>query len=638
VKLKFRPSRDDTAVKMKNVLILLLTVIFLTALSACSPCPSGANNDAPNPQHTDILDNRSISEAHIRQNSVYDTLSLEYDSDDMDYRSSSLTTTYIILKGDSISLNGDGATVEDNIVTIASAGMYSISGTLNDGQIIVNAGKEDIVKLILNNMDIACSTSAPLYIMNAKKTVVTLVEGTKNYVTDATSYILEEADSKEPDAAIFSNDDLTFNGDGSLIVEAHYNNGIQSKDDLKIISGNITVNAANNGVKGRDSVSIRDGIITVRAGNDGIQSSNADNLEKGYVYIEGGIINVTSTADGISAENILLVSGGDIAITSGGGFHGGCQSDAASNSTKGLKAGNAITIDGGAIKIDSYDDSIHSDDSAVINSGDIELLTRDDGIHADSFIEINGGEINITRCYEGIESAIIAVNGGNVHIVASDDGINIVGSDGNIQRAHRPEQENSHLATNEWLYVNGGYIFIDADGDGLDINGSVKMNGGTVIINGPITKLDGALDYYGSFKVTGGLLVAVDSSRRAHAPDASSTQHSVLLNLRSRQRSNTLIHIETEEGEAFLTFAPTKDYQSVLLSSPQMEGGTTCIIYTGGNSSGTANDGLYSGSTYTPGTEIARFTLSGMVTIVDYASYAFPNSKVDNAFPDPIPH
>jgi len=134
-----------------------------------------------------------------------------------------------------------------------------------------------------------CSTSAPLYVRNADKVVITLAAGTENYLADGDSYLLED-DATEPDAALFSNDDLTINGTGSLTVEANFNDGIKSDDDLRVVSGSITVTAVNDGLKGRDAVMIKDGVITITAGGDGIQASNAEDAALGYMVIEGGTI------------------------------------------------------------------------------------------------------------------------------------------------------------------------------------------------------------------------------------------------------------------------------------------------------------------------------------------------------------
>jgi hypothetical protein len=165
-----------------------------------------------------------------------------------------------------------------------------------------------------------------------------------------------------------------------------------------------------------------------------------------------------------------------------------------------------------------------------------------------------------------------------------------------------------------YLYINGGYIFVDANGDGIDANGPIEMTAGTVIVNGPTNDGNGPLDYLGAFNISGGYLVAVGNSGMAQAPSTTSTQYSVMYNFTSPQAAGMMVHIESESGEDVLTFVPTKQFQSVLLSSPELENGSAYVAYSGGSSSGTVGDGLYSGGTYTGGAKVASFAISSMVT------------------------
>lgn len=556
------------------------------------------------------------------------------------------------MKGNSISLDGDGAVVDGSKIAITSAGTYIISGTLDEGQVIVNTKDKEIVKLILNGVDITSSSTAPIYIMKAKKIVIVLADGTDNYVTDGDSYTLDDPELNEPNAAIFSKCDLTVNGNGSLTVNANYNNAITSKDELRITGGTITVNSVNDGIRGRDFIAIKGGTITVNAEGDGMQSNNDEDSERGFVSIEGGTINITAGKDGIQAETSVIVSGGNITISSGGGsvnsskvisrgntwgnrgMENNSDSSSSSVSAKGIKAVADITIEGGTITIDSSDDSIHSNDSLTIDGGTIILASGDDGIHSDSTLEINGGDISITKCYEGIESTGITINDGTIHLISSDDGFNATSGTGDFPMGgpmggplNAPPGQNDFTSSGDnYLHINGGYIAVDANGDGLDINGTITMTKGVAIVNGPTRNDNGALDHV-AFKMTGGFLVAVGSSGMAQAPDTSSTQYSVMLNLSSAQSAGAMVHIEAKDGEEILTFVPTKAYQSVVLCSPELKNGSTYIVYCGGSSTGTVADGLYSGGTYTGGTQITSFTISSMVTGLGSSSGAFPGGR-----------
>ncbi len=546
---------------------------------------------------------------------------------------------YIALNGDSISLDGAGAVVSGSKITIVSAGTYSISGSLSDGQIVVDAAGEDTVRLILNGVDIYCSNSAPIYVLNADKTIITLADGAANRVSDGTAYVFEDPASDEPSAAIFSNDDLTINGEGSLVVEANYNHGIQSKDDLKINGGDITITAAGDGLKGRDSVTVKSGSINIAAGGDGIQSNNDEDAARGYIDILDGVISITAAGDGIQAETRLTVSGGDITMTTGGGaasvsipagqgmWSPGGSTAASTVSAKGLKAGVELVIDGGTINIDSADDALHSNGSITVNGGVITIASGDDAAHADTGLTINGGDITISRCYEGLESALITINDGNIHLTASDDGINVVGEGGDgFFGGMMPGFATT--SGNNFLYINGGYVVIDAAGDGIDVNGSVEMTGGVVLVSGPTNSGNGALDYLSGFKVSGGLLVAVGSSGMAQAPDTSSSQYAVMVNFASTLAAGTLIHIEDASGNDILTFTASKTFQSVVLCSPELVKGGSYAVYTGGSASGAVSDGLYAGGQYTGGTQSYTFTVSSTVTTVGSAGGGLPGGGV----------
>jgi hypothetical protein len=568
---------------------------------------------------------------------------VDYDSDDENAAWGASDASQITLAGASARVDGTGATADGSTVTITAAGTYVISGTLDDGQIVVDSAEDGVVHLVLNGAAIICSDNAPIYVKNADKTVITLAEGTDNTVTDGATYVLEDTESGEPNAAIFSKDDLTINGTGSLTVTANYNEGISSRDDLKIVGGAITIDAVGDGVQGKDSVGVKAGTITITSGGDGLQATNDQDTEKGYIAIEGGTFVITSGTDAIQAATTLAVSGGDFTITSGGGSANSSQqagqagntwgdwgdgapgtaaADASATDTtatdttssaKALKAATGVFVTGGNLNIDSSDDAIHSNGNVTISGGTVQISSGDDGIHADNELTIAGGEISIAQSYEGLEGAAITVNDGTIHVVSSDDGFNVAGGADSSSTNGRPGQNDFASNPNNILTITGGYIYVDAGGDGLDSNGSATMTGGTAIVNGPVETMNGALDA-DPFTVTGGYLVAVGSSGMATAPGSDSTQYSLMVNLDQAQQAGTIVHIESEDGQSVLTFAPNKQFQSVVLSSADLKKGVTYVVYLGGTATGTITDGVYSGGAYTPGTQDVSLTLDSVVT------------------------
>ncbi len=397
-------------------------------------------------------------------------------------------------------VEGKGVKISGNTITINSAGTYYITGSISDGNIIVEAGKNDEVQLVLDNAFITSKQTAPINGIEADKLTITLLDNSTNIVTDNSSYTkFTDAESQEPDGTIFTKTDLVINGNGKLLVNANYLDGIVSKDGLKIINSNIEITSKDDGIRGKDYIAINNATIDIVSGGDGIKSTNNIDTELGYIAIEGGKISIDSEADGIQAETILNISSNTIInintkgeITSSnnnnnefyrGGYKGAPTVNSTdsenSKSSKGLKAGKEITINGGNIEITSTDDSIHSNGIVIVNSGNMKLSSGDDGIHADTNIAINGGDIDILKSYEGIESAYIEINGGTISVVASDDGINVAGGNDSSAMNQRPGQNNFNDvgSSNRKLVINDGNISVNAAGDGLDANGSIYING-----------------------------------------------------------------------------------------------------------------------------------------------------------------
>ena len=520
----------------------------------------------------------SVAEATVANSANHDSAG--------DYIVGSSAVTQIVLAGDAIMVAGEGVTVNGRTATITTAGSYSLSGTLTDGQIIVDTQDEETVQLILNGVDISNTSTSPIYIANAAETVIMLAENSENYVADSPAYVFANAEVDEPNAAVFSENDLTIYGTGSLAVEASYNDGIASKDGLIIAGGTITINAADDGIRGKDYLIVKDGHITINAQGDGLKSDEDEDTTKGYITVEGGNITITSGGDAIQAATDVLISGGTFTLTAGGGSTGSVAADA---SAKGIKAAVNVNIDVG----------------------------------------LNGGVVDITGSYEGIESAVITINDGEFTIVSSDDGINVAGGNdgsgfgpgggqppaGGFGFGGGPGQDTFTEYTGDYyLYINGGYVVVDAAGDGIDVNGAIEMTDGVIIVNGPTEQMNGALDYDGTFTMTGGFVVAAGSAGMAQTSDMPSTQNSLLLNFDGILQAGTLIHIQDSNGNDVLTFAPTKAYQSIAFSSPELSNGVTYTIYYGGSASGTVTDGLYEDGTYDSGTEYTSFTVSDIVT------------------------
>lgn len=588
-------------------MVVIVVLIAVWASGCASPAAS-----TPNPAGT--VQTTTGTTALSAGVSVGDGITVEWKTSDLNAVYEATSAVAISLNGTGATVNGSGVAVSGNTIRITAAGTYVLTGKLSDGQVVIDAPDDAKLQLVLNGASITSATTAPLQISCADKIVLTLADGTVNTLTDAGT---RPAGSEDVDAALFSREDLVINGTGSLVVNGTYRHGIVSKDDLKIVSGTIAVNAVRDGIRGRDMTAIRGGALTITAGSDGIQANNDEDSARGFVYVEGGSVEIEAGADGIQAETVLVIKDGVIKITTGGGSDNastkigwGTWNNSAgqttSTSAKGLKADVNVTIYGGTITIDSSDDAIHSNDTIAIHGGIIDISSGDDGVHADNALVINDGDIYIAKCYEALESASITIRGGRFHLHSSDDGINTAGGNDGSSLGQRPGQNTFGGGTAYNLTIEGGYIYVNSGGDGIDINGNVTMSGGSLIIDGPTAQDNGAIDYNGTFTVTKGTVIAVGSSRMAQSP-SSETQGVVSFTVNG-QGTGSLIRIEDAAGKELLTFAATKAYQSVVFTSAAVKTGTSYVVYGGGASSGAVNDGVYSGGKYTGGTQLGTVT------------------------------
>ena len=251
-------------------LTLRLLCIALCACMALNGCSSTSlPDDTLSSEQEETDDSVSSSE-----DSAY-TYS-DYELDDSFDRQSAAS---IILSGSTAQSNGSGVSINNATVTISKEGCYLISGELEDGQIIVDAGDSDKVQLVLDNASIHCSTGSAILVRNADKVKVTLAADSENELSDGTEY---QTDDDNPDAALFSKDDLVINGSGSLTVQGNYKHGIAGNDDLVITGGRLTVNSLSHALRGKDSVAILDGTFVLTSQKDGIQATPRTAPRAGY--------------------------------------------------------------------------------------------------------------------------------------------------------------------------------------------------------------------------------------------------------------------------------------------------------------------------------------------------------------------
>ena len=490
----------------------------------------------------------------------------------------------VTLNGGTAQCSSKNVTISGSTVTIKAEGTYILSGTLDDGMIIVEADEKAKVQLVLKNASISNSGNAAIYVRSADKVFVTLAQETVNTLANGGSYTA--IDDNNIDAVIFSKCDLTVNGTGSLEITAKAGHGIVSKDDLKVINGKLTIDSEKHGLSGKDSVRIAGGTVNIKSGKDGIQSEH-ENLEKGYVYIAGGTLTIDVSGDGISASGLLQIDGGSFDITAGKGSSNKTvarDTDGSAVSTKGIKATGNMVINGGSFAIDSQDDALHTNGSLTVNGGEYQIATGDDGLHGDETTTVAGGKLIITTSYEGIEGKDVVISGGYIDLYASDDGINAAGGRdqsgfggmfGGFGGGFGQGGDYSIL-------ISGGTVYVNADGDGLDSNGVLTVTGGEVYVDGPVSSGNGALDFDGTGEITGGTVVALGASGMAQNFTKASDQGSILLNT-GNQKAGTVVSLKDADGKVLLEYTSKKAFGSVVVSCPDLVQGNTYTLSVGGS-------------------------------------------------------
>jgi hypothetical protein len=591
----------------KKVTALLMASVLTLGLSGCGQTGSTeSGTNTATSSETAVSDPEEVADLVDTSDMFTDRdTSGEYDS----------SATLISLSDNGSTCDSADVTISGNTITITKEGTYQLSGTLTDGQVIVDADG-DKVQLVLDNASITNSTSAAIYVKKADKVFLTLADGSSN--TLATTGEFVAIDDNNIDAAIFSKSDLTLNGTGSLTIDCAYGHGVVSKDDLRVTAGTYTITAASHALSGKDSVRIAGGTFTLTAGKDGIHSENTDDTEKGFVYIADGTFTIDSTGDGIDASAVVQIDGGNFDITAGGGTanaashtgnddwmtmgRGGgkmdknsggntdtqtestestdTQTDSSSdNSTscKGIKADGAMKLSGLTLSADTADDSVHAGGIIYLMDGTYEIATGDDGVHTDSDLILYNGDINITQSYEGLEGLTITIYDGDISVVASDDGLNAAG--GNDSSGFGGFGGGMDYSSANQIVLNGGTLYVNASGDGIDSNGDFTMNGGTVTVDGPTNDGDAPLDWGGSGIVNGGTLIAVGSSGMAEGFSTDSTQGVMLVTLSSTQTGDT--SLSDADGNTLLTYTAAKSFNSVIFSSTDITEGATYTVTAG---------------------------------------------------------
>lgn len=650
------PQRNDVRglTRLACGAVALLALSGVLAMEGCAAVSTDAENSAASEQAAaaSASDVEYASFEEVAAAFDESALDLDYSKRDLDASYDASSATVITLSGDSASVQGAGAQTSAAGVVISSAGTYIVSGELTDGQLLVDAGDDDKVQLVLAGATIHNEDGPAIYVRNADKCFVTLDAGTENNLSDGSSYALED-DSDEPYATLFSCCDLTLNGSGTLNVTSAYRHAVCSKDDLVVVSGTYNISAVEDGLRGRDNVKVRDGVFAIQAGGDGIKSNKDDDPTKGFVSIDSGAFDIQAGDDAVQGKTLVRLAGGSLTVA-------------------------------------ANDDAFHSDLEMHLLGASIEASAGDDAFHAETKLTVDGGTVNVTSCNEGYEAEKIYVNGGDTHIVASDDGVNASAADlsddadadtvsstlpnggtpgapgkgggaatsdaggqapagarqggqapgaagvqqggqapdaaGAQQGGSAPEppaSDNAGVAggatdpgqqgggpaagggvgqadSSCLIQINGGYVVVDSVGDVIDSNGNVEVTGGVLLVSGPTSDGDGAFDYDGSATISGGTVLMVGSTGMAQS-FTGGTQAFAMTS--ASGEAGESVCVVDGSGNVVVSLTATKRFGMVLTSSAAFAEGGEYALVIGGEAANTNADGYTDSGTVSGGSE-----------------------------------
>ena len=491
---------------MKEKIISLLLICVLL-LSGC-----GAQGDQEQSEN-DINSNSESASTTINKDEIFSNrdFKTEYEKN----------CAYIQLNETTATCTSNAVEIKGSTITIKDEGTYVISGTLNNGMVIVNTDEKDKTQIVLNGALIHNETGAAIYVQESDKVFITLEEGTENKLSSGSTF--ETIEEEEIDGVVYSKSDLTFNGSGSLSINSPGGHGLVSKDDLIITGGNYYIDAKTHGLSANDMLGIAEGTFTIVSGED----------------------------------------------------------------------------------------SVHCDTNVYVEGGNFEINATDDAFHADETLQICGGKINVTNSYEGLEALHIEVSGGDIRIVADDDGLNAAGGTdqsgfggaGNDQfggPGGRPDKgsgggpgENGQGgpggmhggfggiggSSDGSIVISGGTLYVKAYGDGIDANGTLEITGGSVTVCGPTQGDTATLDYDVTGIITGGTFIGTGGTMMAQS--FSDSEQGVVAVSVGNQTAGTLITLTDSSGKEIVSYEPELPFAIVILSSPEINKGETYKITVG---------------------------------------------------------
>ncbi len=532
---------------MKKLAIILAFVLCFSLLVGCKKKGGGEENPGFG------------EERPVQSNDAM------FSDRDLDFTYRDETAIQVVLKGDTAEASDKSVQINGSVVTLTLEATYIISGNLDNGMLVVDMTKNEKPQLVFKGVDIHCDSSAPLYVKQADKVFVTLVEGTENSLSTGSSF--EAIDKNKIDGAVFAKDDLTINGKGSLTVDCPAGHGIVCKNDLVLAGGSYDITAIGHALSGEDSVRVTQSKVTANIGKDAVHAKSDEAGDLGFVYIADGEFSLKAGGDGISATSSVQINAGSFAITTGGGVAAAPTTDLNALdavSCKGIKADKNIIIKGGKATVDSCDDAINANGNVTISGGTYTLSTGDDAVTSDASVAVSGGTVKVLTCAEGFEAPEISISGGDVTLAVTKNALNAMGTG---------------AGSHGRIDISGGSVSIYCDGDCLDTDGVIKLTGGNLVLTSSVNGGATALNWGTEGIINGGTLFAFGPSI-VGKPFTSGEQGYLVVNT-SKMEQGTAVTVKNSSGGTVASVTAPHGFSSIVISHADITSGQTYQVIVG---------------------------------------------------------
>lgn len=430
-------------------------------------------------------------------------------------------------------IKGEGMNIKGNVATIDSGGTFELLGECRDGQVIVDAGDES-VNLVLNDLDLTCQNNSPILIKTAASVTITTKKETINTLRDTKNYLLNQEGAT---AVIYSPCDLKFEGEGDLKIEAEYQNGIETKGNMTFESGNYEIYSIQNGCVSLNQMVFKKASYFVESGETAFKAKS--------IFVQDGTFDLESKKMGLEADTIDI-----------------CQGFWNIESDTGIIASNELILRDGTFTFETQKNCMEATD-LLIYQGTFLLDSEAIGIKADEHLAVYGGTIRIENSQTGFMTHALEVCGGTLNIMSSVDGVHII---------ERREEAGS-------LLIQNGNIMVDAGNIGLNIKGTMKVQGGTVYVNGPTRSQSQALVCTQDYWIDGGIFCSLDLTGPASMPNVDSQQSGLVVSLGHSFPKETSIMIKDSNDHNVFEYTSLKAFQTMMISTVKFSVGDTYFVY-----------------------------------------------------------